>query len=130
MKNSIASALLSAIVVSGLALPAQAADSEDPVVSTVMLPVRLASLGTGIVVGTPVATVRHTIERVPQCTKMIAADLNGEDDPCTLVFSSLPGIPAGITMGLLEGIQDGLKNSYGNCVEKPFSSASMSLGEI
>jgi len=124
MNKALANAMLATVLIS---LPAGAA--EDPLSSTMLLPVRLTALGMGIAVGAPISSVRHTVEKVPQMTQAIATELNGAEDPCTLMFSAIPGIPAGIMVGVYEGIQEGTKNALDNCVDKPFSSKSFSLSD-
>lgn len=129
MKRTLMPALLSCAVVLGGLLPASAHSDEDALTSTVMLPVRLAALGTGIAVGTPIATLKKTATRIPEATADIAADLGGADDPVSLAVATLPGIAAGTVIGVAEGISTGTTNAAANFVDRPFSPQSFSLDD-
>ena len=127
MKRTLMPALLSLALATGAMLPATAQTSEDPLTTTVMLPVRLAALGTGIAVGTPIATIKATANRIPEATREIADELGGADDPVSLVIATVPGIAAGSVVGLAEGISNGTTNAVDNFLDRPFSAESFSL---
>ena len=127
MKTLLSSISVVALLAMSPLLPATASTEEDPLTSTVLLPVRVAGLGMGMAVGIPASAVRQTLENVPKCTRAIAGSLGGEDDPVSVVFALVPGTTAGIIQGVAEGCYYGVKNAVDNCVERPFSSAAFSL---
>ena len=126
MKTLLSSLSLAAVLAASALLPANA-ETEDPVVSTVLLPMRIASVGIGMAVGIPVSTVRETAANVPQITSQIADKLGGKDDPVSVLFALVPGTTAGIIQGVADGCYHGTKNALDNCIERPFSSEAFSL---
>ena len=119
-------ALLVLAAVSSM-VPAYAADGEDPLTTSVLLPVRAAALSAGIVVGIPASSIRQTARDIPRNTRAIADSFAGQDDPVSLAFAAIPGTATGLVQGLAEGFYYGTKNAVDNCVDRPFSSASFSL---
>jgi len=128
MKTLLSSVTLAAVLAASSFVPVAAAErEEDPVVSTMLLPVRIAGLGMGMAVGIPASTVKQTIADVPNCTEAIAESLGGKDDPVSVLFAIVPGTTAGIIQGVAEGCYYGVKNAADNCMERPFSSEAFSL---
>ena len=116
----------------GTIAPALAADKETPVESTVLLPFRVAALGAGIAVGTPVAIVRDTIGAYPDARDTIAGQKLSENphpDPGLYLLADLAAVPVSVTVGVFQGICDGTKNAIDNCADKPFSAESFSLAD-
>src|SRR5271170_133026 len=88
---------------------------------------RMAAFLTGVVVGTPIAVVRKTI----QCTVSDTKELVGENrNPFFLVPAGMLAFPWGLFSGGVEGLYDGVADSWVNSADKPFSKESFSLGEM
>lgn len=121
-KGIISSSLL---LLSLTCAPAFAGD--DPATNTVLIPVRILAFGVGAVIGTPVAIVKHTISDIPKHAGAIADKVGGKDNMAAVVFATPAAIVSGTVTGTAQGLYDGPKNSVDNCVEHPFSTASMSI---
>lgn len=132
MIRNIATGLLSLGLVLGTIGPACAADGETALESTVLLPVRVAALGAGIAVGTPISVVRNTIEAFPSARDTIAGQKLSENphpDPGQYLMADLVALPVSVATGVMLGVCDGAKNAIENCADKPFSPESFSLGD-
>jgi hypothetical protein len=127
MKNMIIG--LSILAMScGLIQPATAANVNQLLEGTVLLPARTLGLATGIVVGSPIAVLRKSTENINAITNKITPD-NHNVIP-KVIAAGLVGIPFGIAAGAPEGVYLGSKNALVNCINKPFSVDSYSLGEL
>jgi hypothetical protein len=125
-------ALLSLTLGVAAVLPACAADRETPLESTVLLPVRVAALGAGIVVGTPVAIVRNAMDTFPKARGIIADQFNaGTADSVAAdsILFDLAAMPPSLTTGVVLGLYQGTDNALKNCMDSPFSPESFSLGD-
>lgn len=120
-------ATLSLVTLSLASAPAFAAD--DPATNTVLIPVRLLSFGVGTVIGTPVAIVKRAATNINKHDKAMAGKFGGEDNTVSRIFMAPIAVVTGAAMGAGQGLYDGPKNSVDNCVEHPFSTASMSLSD-
>lgn len=132
MNRSLGGSLLSLALIAGTILPACATEREDPLASTLLLPVRVAALGTGIAVGTPIATVRSMADAYLQQQENVAHNILGggnEPDPITSIVAGVAVLPTSAAVGLLQGLHEGTKNAVDNCMDKPFSLESFSLGD-
>ncbi|MBX9686864.1 MAG: hypothetical protein K2X27_09195 [Candidatus Obscuribacterales bacterium] len=125
MKKRIVSSCLAVMSLS--CAPAFAGD--DPASNTVLIPVRVLAFGVAAVIGTPVAVVKDTIKNIPKHTEAIADKMGGKDNMAAMAVAAPFGIVSGTALGALQGLYDGPKNSLDNCVEHPFSAASMSLSD-
>ncbi len=125
MKKLISSACLAMMSLS--AAPAFAGD--DPATNTVLIPVRVLAFGVGAVVGTPVSMVKHSLKNIQAHDKAFAGKVGGEDNTAARIFMAPVSIVTGTVMGSGQGLVDGPKNSVDNCVEHPFSTASMSMSD-
>jgi len=132
MNKTIATALLSLGLVMGTVGPALASDRETPLESTVLLPLRVAALGAGIAVGTPIAVVRDTIGAYPEARDSIAGKKlseNAHPDPGLYLLADVAAVPVSVAVGVFQGICDGTRNAIDNCADKPFSAESFSLAD-
>ncbi len=129
MKKSAISVLSLVALTASVCLPAFAdQDYTTMAKNTAMFPVRTLALGTGVVVGTPIAVVRRVSNRCIEYTGNMADKIGGKKSLPPVLFASLLGVPIGIVSGSAEGIYYGGKNAITNCVEHPFSKDSFSLG--
>jgi hypothetical protein len=88
---------------------------------------RLASFTTGVIVGTPIAIFRKSVE----CTVSDTKELVGESrNPVFLVPAGIISLPWGVFSGGVEGLYTGVANSWVNSDDKPFSKDAFSLGEM
>jgi hypothetical protein len=98
----------------------------DKAKSTAMLPVKAASVTTGLVVGVPVAVMRRASNRCIENTNTAADHIGGHESGPPVVLASVVGMPVGLFRGTGEGIYQGTKNAFQS---KPFSLESISLAE-
>lgn len=88
---------------------------------------RLASFTTGVIVGTPIAIFRKSVE----CTASDTKELVGESkNPIFLVPAGMLSLPWGVFSGSVEGLYAGIADSWVYADDKPFSKDSFSLGEM
>jgi hypothetical protein len=130
VKKSAASILALVTVAVASALPALADDNDYTTMAknTAMFPVRTLALGSGMVVGCPVAVLRRVSNRCIEYTGNMADKIGGKNNLPPVLFASVLGVPFGLVAGSAEGMYYGGKNAITNCVEHPFSKDSFSLG--
>jgi hypothetical protein len=94
------------------------------------LPLAAASFVVGSVVGTPIAMARHSADEIDHAAKGMT---QGMHHPWFIPFFSIVG-PTALALGGLGGALEGpwyaIENSGANCIDKPFSKESFSLGEM
>lgn len=122
-------ALIAITLSSGTATPAFADDAGDMLKNSAMLPVRLVSIGSTAVVGTPIALTRQISVRIREFTKTFADKIGGHEDFPPNFFASFLSVPCGLVVGTGEGLLYGGKNAFGPGYEKPFSLQAFSLGD-
>ena len=103
--------------------PAQA---DDSVKGALMIPVKAVAFVAGVGVGTPIAIVRKTASN----DKSMAGQLSDKDNVLLRGASSIVCLPFAVFKGGLEGSVAGVQNSWKNSSEHPFSTDSMSLGDM
>ncbi|MBY0546532.1 MAG: hypothetical protein K2W95_04530 [Candidatus Obscuribacterales bacterium] len=112
------------------ALPANAESVPDMAKNAAMFPVTAVGVGSAIVVGTPIAITRQVAVRIRDFTGNFADKIGGKEDFPPNLFASFASVPVGTIVGTAEGLYYGPKNAVTHGVEKPFSVASFSLGEM
>ncbi len=112
------------------ALPARADSVNDMAKNSAMFPVKILAVSSAAVVGTPIAVTRQVAVRIRNFTGTFADHIGGKDDFPPNLFASVASIPIGTVVGVAEGLYYGPKNAVSHGVEKPFSQASFSLGDI
>ncbi len=122
-------ALIAITLSSGTATPAFADDAGEMLKNSAMLPVRLVSIGSTAVVGTPIALTRQISVRIREFTKTFADKIGGHEDFPPNFFASFLSVPCGLVVGTGEGLLYGGKNAFGPGYEKPFSLQAFSLGD-
>jgi len=122
--------ILSLVAIAALSTLPASADNDYGTIAknTAMFPVRTLALGSGLVVGTPVAVVRRVSSRCIEYTGNMADKIGGKGNLPPVLFASVLGVPFGVVAGSAEGVYYGGKNAINNCVEHPFSKDSFSLG--
>ncbi|MBX9878936.1 MAG: hypothetical protein K2Y22_10810 [Candidatus Obscuribacterales bacterium] len=133
MKISFSKVLLAAITATTLfsatSTPAIADGAGEMMKNSAMLPVRLVSVGSTVVVGTPIALTRQVSVRIREFTKTFADKIGGHEDFPPNFFASFLSVPCGLIVGTGEGLLYGGKNAFGPGYEKPFSLQAFSLGD-
>ncbi len=94
-----------------------------------MLPVRMVAMGSGMVMGIPVAIVRRSGARSVGFTESFADNIGGKEHMIPMGMASLMGVPFGVMVGTAEGVYSGGRNYISHGWEKPFSLESFSMGE-
>ncbi len=120
---------LLALLALTLNTPAFAESEGSMAKQTLMLPVRMAAIGTGMVVGIPVAIVRRTGSRSVEFSEKFADNIGGKEHMIPLGMASLMGVPFGMVVGTAEGMYSGGRNSINHGWEKPFSLETYSMGD-
>lgn len=127
MKKSL-SALLALALTATLSAPAQAESAKDMAVNAAWFPVKAVVIGTGMVVGIPVAITRRASSRSIEYTQNFADNIGGKDHIPPMVIASVMGVPFGLLVGTGEGVYFGGKNAItSGSGEKPFSLETFSL---
>lgn len=126
MKKSL-SMLLAALAIA-TAAPANAEDTKEMAKNAALFPVKAAAVGAGMVLGIPVAITRRSSNRCIEYTQNIADKIGGKDSAPPCIFASFLGMPAGLVVGIGEGMYYGGKNAIdGGVGEHPFGVGTFSL---
>jgi len=108
--------------------PANAEDMKEMAKNTALFPVKALAIGSGMVVGIPVAITRRSSNRCIEYTQNFADQIGGKEHIHPMLFGSLMGMPFGLLVGTGEGLFFGGRNAINHGVEeKPFSLATFSL---
>lgn len=127
MKKSLFGLVMALSLASTIATPAKAEEWGDMAKQTALLPVRCVAIGSGMVVGLPVAVTRRSSNRCIEFTQSFAEKIGGKEHIPPMLFASVMGVPFGLLVGTGEGVYAGGKNAISHGWEKPFSLASFSL---
>ncbi len=109
--------------------PAFAESEGSMAKQALMLPVRMVAIGSGMVLGIPVAIVRRSGARSVGFTEQFADNIGGKEHMIPMGMASLMGVPFGLVVGTAEGVYSGGRNSINHGWEKPFCLDSFSMGE-
>lgn len=126
-------ALLVAATLFGTVAPAMAADEPlDKVTEGSLIVTRVGGMGTGLVIGTPIAVGRETFKSYKSFTESAAdkvgGKFGGKDNGPVCGLVSLVTLPAAIVVGGAKGVYYGTKNGVVGGFDKPFYKDSYSLG--
>ncbi len=111
-------------------LPARADSVNDMAKNTAKFPLAIVAVSAAAVVGTPIAVTRQVAVNIRNFTGTFADHIGGKEDFPPNLFASVASIPVGTVVGIAEGLYYGPTNAVKHGVEKPFSQASFSLGDI
>lgn len=127
MKKSMFAALTLALLASSVA-PSFATDDDslDKFINGTMMITRVGGLGTGIVVGTPVAVTRRTVTSYKSFTNDLADKVGGHEFGPSVAVVSLVTAPAAIVWGATTGLFYGSRNAVAHFNE-PFTPHSFSV---
>lgn len=107
---------------------AQAEDMKEMAKNTALFPVKALAVGTGMVVGIPVAITRRSSNRCMEYTQSFADNIGGKEHIHPMLFASIMGMPFGLLVGTGEGVFFGGRNAINHGIEeKPFNLATYSL---
>lgn len=110
--------------------PASADDSVGSMAKqAAWFPVQALGVGTGMVVGIPIAIVRRTGVNIRELTAGAADKIGGKEHIHPNIFASVYSVPVGTLVGVSEGVYMGGKNAF-KATEKPFSATSISMGDM
>jgi hypothetical protein len=124
--------MLAALVALATAAPVFAEDKtdmDDAVTQVSLIPARVLGVATGVGLGVPIATTRATIERTGQFQQHISKSLPDQGSPANTVYSAMFALPAGLAVGLVDGVYCGARSGLTTGFDHPFSAESMSLGD-
>lgn len=128
MKKSFLTLLAAVAMTTALCGPARAEDFKEMATNAAWFPVKALAVGTGMVVGIPVAVTRRSSNRCIEYTQNFADKIGGKEHIPPMVFASFMGMPFGLLVGTGEGVYFGGKNAITHGVEeKPFQLSTFSL---
>ena len=109
--------------------PCFAQSAQEMAKGYAMFPVKALAIGSGALVGIPVAIVRRSSSRSIEFTQNFAdyEKTGGHENIVPSAFAMILGLPFGLIVGTGEGVYYGGKNAINNGYESPFSLASFSL---
>jgi len=110
------------------AAPALADGGDGGWKSAAWMPVRALGVGTGMVIGTPVAVTREVAVHIREFNAAAADKVGGKEHFPPNVMAAFYSVPVGIFVGSGLGVYRGSKTALKHGWEKPFSVDSMSLG--
>ena len=119
LKKIASSFLIASALVGSMAAPSFA--GEDTFRQIVFLPVRLAGMGVGTVVGVPLGVVKDGTRGSIQATKWVAGKLGDEDGTYHQTVGGIVGGPFGLAGGAAYGVFDGGWHGMKTGFEQPFS---------
>jgi hypothetical protein len=131
VKRSKLAAAASLCMVLGMLSPAFAAGDEplDKVVDGSLIFTRVGGVGTALVVGPPVASVRESYKYYIDWTNTCADKVGGKDFGPSCALVSLVTLPTALVWGSVTGIYHGSKNAFMKGFTTPFHPDSFSLGK-
>ncbi|MBI1269805.1 hypothetical protein GC174_05180 [bacterium] len=127
MFKSLTSLMVATGIIAASAAPCLAADAQEMAKGYAMFPVKALAIGTGTVVGIPIAITRRASSRSVEFTQNFADQIGGHENIVPSAFAMLMGVPFGLLVGTGEGVYYGGKNGIVNGYESPFSLSSFSL---
>jgi len=116
-------------MLAGLSPVLAAEEPLDKVVNGSLMVTRVGGVGTGLVVGPPVATLRETYSSYVSMTSSCAEHVGGKDCGPSCLLVSLVTLPASIVVGTGKGVYYGCKNAFTHGFNEPFSPASFSISK-
>lgn len=128
MNRSSLAAVISLCMAIGIVSPALADDEAlNKVVDGSLMVTRVGGVGTGVVVGTPVAVVRDSVKYYTHWTPAFAEHVGGKEcGPC-MGLVSLVTLPSALVWGGVTGVFHGTKNGVTKGFEEPFHPKSFSV---
>lgn len=106
---------------------------DKTVEGTMMVP-RAAGLGVGMLVGVPIAIVRHTAKSYVDLTQKsadkVAGKMGGKDSGPACGVLSLVTLPAAVVVGTVKGSYCGTKNAMVHGFNEPLNPSGMSIGKL
>jgi hypothetical protein len=108
--------------------PAYAEDAKEMAINAAWFPVKAVAVGSGMVIGIPVAITRRSSNRCIEFTQNFADKIGGKEHIPPMMIASVMGMPFGLIVGTGEGVYFGGRNAINHGVEeKPFSLSTFSL---
>jgi hypothetical protein len=105
--------------------------AQDHIRQTALIPVKIASFATGVVIGTPIAIVRCEAKRMDTYASSFKKEFDRNDQWVSPTMAlSIPGqtLRAAGTVG--EGVVNGVGNALLGSLEAPFSETVYSLKKL
>jgi len=122
-------------ILSVQAAPALAHDhptfEENHIKQTALIPFKIASFASGVIVGTPIAIVRCESKRMNTYTTSFAKEFERNDNWVTpTMAASIPGQTLRAAGTVAEGVFNGVGNAFFHSVKDPFSEKVYSLKNL
>lgn len=97
--------------------------------SSAMIPVKLLSMGTSLVIGTPVLIARHEAVRMNRYMDALSKEYDENNGPTPMMAASVPGQTLRAIGTVGEGILDSVLNT-GEQWNEPFTKDTFGLGSL
>ncbi|MBA3859596.1 MAG: hypothetical protein C0507_22040, partial [Cyanobacteria bacterium PR.3.49] len=115
--------------------PALACDhptfEENHIKQTALIPLKVVSFASGVVVGTPIAIARCEARRMDTYTASFAKEFERNDKWVTpMMVASIPGQTMRVAGTVAEGVFNGIGNAFLSSIKEPFSERVYSLKQL
>jgi|GEM_PF-1307477 hypothetical protein len=105
--------------------------AENHIRQTALIPMKLASFASGVVIGTPIAIVRCEAKRMDMYAKSFDKEFQRNDNWITpTMAASIPGQTLRVAGTVGEGLVNGVGNALLGSMEAPFSETVYSLKKL
>jgi hypothetical protein len=105
--------------------------AEDHIKQTALIPFKLASFASGVVIGTPIAIARCEAKRMDMYATSFAKEFERNDYWVTpTMAASIPGQTLRVAGTIGEGVLNGVGNALTGSVKEPFSEDVYSLKKL
>lgn len=105
--------------------------AENHIRQTALIPMKLASIASGVVIGTPIAIVRCEAKRMDMYAKSFDKEFQRNDNWITpTMAASIPGQTLRVAGTVGEGLVNGVGNALLGSMEAPFSETVYSLKKL
>ncbi len=105
--------------------------AENHIRQTALIPVKIASFASGVVIGTPIAIARCEAKRMDMYARSFDKEFQRNDNWVTpTMAASVPGQTLRVAGTVAEGVFNGVGNALMGSLESPFSETVYSLKKL
>ncbi|MBX9949180.1 MAG: hypothetical protein K2Y39_08450 [Candidatus Obscuribacterales bacterium] len=105
--------------------------AENHIRQTALIPIKIASFASGVVIGTPIAIARCEAKRMDMYAKSFDKEFQRNDNWITpTMAASIPGQTLRVAGTVAEGALNGVGNALLGSLDEPFSQSVYSLKKL
>lgn len=105
--------------------------AENHIRQTALIPVKIASFASGVIIGTPIAIARCEAKRMDMYAKSFDKEFQRNDNWITpTMAASIPGQTLRVAGTVAEGALNGVGNALLGSLDEPFSQSVYSLKKL